>query len=56
MIEAFLLDYPGDCLYGREVTIQLISRIRDQQRLSSVEELKEWIKNDIEAVRASCAG
>ena len=55
VIEAFLLDYPGDTLYGRAVTIHLISRIRDQRRLSSVEELKEWIKNDIETVRAHCA-
>ncbi|MHB8637527.1 MAG: riboflavin biosynthesis protein RibF [Fimbriimonadaceae bacterium] len=53
VIEAYLLDYPGNNLYGRALTVQLISRIRDQRRLSSVEELKEWIKNDIETVRTS---
>lgn len=55
VIEAYLLDYPGESLYGRAVALNLLSKIRDQRRFDSVEELREWIINDIEAVRAGTA-
>ncbi|HLK15409.1 MAG TPA: riboflavin biosynthesis protein RibF [Fimbriimonadaceae bacterium] len=56
VIEAHLLDFSGESLYGRSVTLQLVSHIREQRRLASLEELKEWINNDIETVRGCLSG
>jgi len=45
--ETHILDYYGEELYGRDIKINLIERIRDEKKFGSVEELKESIKNDI---------
>ncbi len=55
VVEAFLLDYPGHNLYGRAVTVNMWRLIREQRHLDSLEELKQWITKDVEAVRA-CVG
>jgi riboflavin kinase/FMN adenylyltransferase len=49
-IEAFLLDYPGEALYGHGVTLRLLTRLRGEERFASLEELKEQIRKDVEAV------
>lgn len=49
-VEAFLPDYGGDDFYGRRVSLQLISRIRDERRFSGVEELKAQIASDVAEV------
>ena len=49
-IEAFLLDYPGESLYGRAVTLQLVRRLRDETSFESVEALVEQIGRDVERV------
>ena len=49
-IEAFLLDFEGD-LYGRELTIELWARLRDERAFGSEAELVEQIARDVEATR-----
>lgn len=49
-VEVHLLDFSGD-IYGENVEIEFVKKIRDMIRFSTVEELKKQIKNDIEEVR-----
>lgn len=49
-IEAFLLDYPGEPLYGRAVLLRFLERVRDEAKFDSLEELKEQIGRDVEQV------
>ncbi len=49
-VEVHLLDFVGD-LYGDEVCVDFVERIRDEQRFSGVEELVARIQQDIQATR-----
>lgn len=49
-IEAYLLDYPGEPLYGRAVLLRFVQRVRDEARFDSLEGLKEQIGRDVEQV------
>lgn len=49
-IEANLLDYPGDNLYGSAVEIEFHSRLRDEEAFPSLEELKAQMARDVERV------
>jgi riboflavin kinase/FMN adenylyltransferase len=49
-VEAHLLDFDGN-LYGRTLTLDLIERIRDEERFDSAEELVEQMRRDVERVR-----
>lgn len=53
-IEAHLLDFQGD-LYGRELRVQFLERLRPEQRFASVAELVGQIKRDVEAARTVIA-
>ncbi|MFC1914861.1 bifunctional riboflavin kinase/FAD synthetase [Chloroflexota bacterium] len=50
-VEAYLLDYHNN-LYGRELKIDIVERLRDEKRFNSVEELKNQIASDIKQGRA----
>jgi riboflavin kinase/FMN adenylyltransferase len=50
--EAFLLDYPGDSLYGTAVTFEFAERLRDEERYSDLESLKAQIARDVQRVAA----
>jgi riboflavin kinase/FMN adenylyltransferase len=50
-IEAYLIDYKGD-LYGRELAIDFIERLRDEKRFDTPEQLEEQIAEDIRRGRA----
>ncbi|MCY4082118.1 MAG: bifunctional riboflavin kinase/FAD synthetase [Caldilineaceae bacterium] len=54
-IETHLLDYPAagesDSLYEKELTISFVSRLRDEQRFDSLEELVAQIQMDISLAR-----
>ena len=46
-VEAFLLDYQGS-LYGRELKLDIVARLRDEKRFDTVDELKRQIAEDVE--------
>ena len=46
MVETHLLNYKGD-LYSREIRVEFVQKLRDEQRFPSPEELKAQIKKDI---------
>ncbi len=51
-IEAHLLDYAGEDLYGARLMLGLRRRLRDETRFPSVEALVAQIRDDIARVRA----
>lgn len=53
-IEAHLLDFQGD-LYGRELRVRFLDRLRSEQRFGSVAELVGQIGRDVEAARTVLA-
>ncbi len=50
IVEAHLLDFRGD-LYGREIEVQFLQRIRGEKRFASVHNLVEQIHRDLALVR-----
>lgn len=52
-IEAYLLDYPGDSLYGQCVRLELIERLRDEMSFDSLSALVGQIERDVESVRSA---
>jgi riboflavin kinase/FMN adenylyltransferase len=51
LIEAYLLDFDGN-LYGRQLRIDFLRRLRGEKRFGSVEELVEQMGRDVDAARA----
>lgn len=49
-VEAFLLDFDGD-LYGSEVRLEFVQRLRDDVKYDSVEALKDQIARDVDETR-----
>ena len=45
LVEAYLLDWDGD-LYGAELDLQLMSRLRDERRFDSADALVEQMRRD----------
>ena len=50
-VETHLLDFEGD-LYGEVVTVELLRRLRPEQKFAGVEALTAQIARDVEATRA----
>jgi riboflavin kinase/FMN adenylyltransferase len=50
-IEAFLLDYNGESLYGRPIRVQLLHYLRGQERFANLDALKEQMARDVAQVR-----
>ena len=50
LLEAYLLDFDGD-LYGQEVAVRFLTKIRDQERFESTEALIEAINSDCDQAR-----
>ena len=46
-VETHLLDFSEDA-YGKEITVRFLRFIRDEKRFSSIDELKEQIKSDLD--------
>jgi riboflavin kinase/FMN adenylyltransferase len=45
-VESFLVDYHGD-LYGKELQLEIVARLRDEKKFASAAELKKQIALDI---------
>lgn len=45
-VEAFLLDYHGD-LYGHELRVDFVAKLRDEIQFKNVDELKKQISRDV---------
>jgi riboflavin kinase/FMN adenylyltransferase len=54
LIEAFLVDFDGD-LYGRELRLAFLKRLRGEKRFDSVETLIEQMDADVQETRALAA-
>ena len=52
--EAFLLDFDGDLL-GQQIAIEFWTRLRDEMRFGSADELARQIKDDVERTRSLVA-
>ncbi len=49
-VEAHVLDFKGD-LYGQEMELTFVAKLRDEQKFSSLEELRAQIARDVTAAR-----
>jgi riboflavin kinase/FMN adenylyltransferase len=54
LIEAFLIDFEGD-LYGSELRLHFLERLRGERRFESAEALVEVMHDDVARARAICA-
>jgi riboflavin kinase / FMN adenylyltransferase len=50
LVEAFILDFEGD-LYGQELRLDFIERIRGEKRFDSVDTLVAQMHRDVEDIR-----
>jgi len=50
LIEAYLLDFDGD-LYGSDMRIEFLERLRGERRFGSAEALVEQMQRDVERTR-----
>jgi len=55
-LEAFLLDYAGDDLYGQRIRVEFLQRLRDERRFPSAAELVAQVEEDIMRTREVIAG
>lgn len=45
-VEVYIVDYRGD-LYGQELQLEFVERLREERRFDSVEELKKQVTEDV---------
>jgi len=50
-VEVYVLDYHSD-LYGRELKIDIMARLRSEKKFDTTDELKKQITEDIKQGRA----
>ena len=55
LIEAYVIDFDGD-LYGSELRLSFLERLRGERRFESVESLVEAMHADVARARQICAG
>ena len=53
LVEAYLLDWDQD-LYGRELRIDFLARLRGERRFDSPEALIDQMRRDVELTRELC--
>jgi riboflavin kinase / FMN adenylyltransferase len=53
LVEAFILDFDGD-LYGQELRVDFLARLRGERRFDAVEALVEQMQLDVEQTRRMC--
>ena len=52
-VEAHLLNFSGGGLYGQEIELTFLKKLRDERKFPSVDALREQIARDVAAVAAS---
>lgn len=50
-IEAYLIDYPGESLYGTAVRLAIVERLRDEKRYERLEELIAQMAADVKQTK-----
>lgn len=55
LVETFIFDYEGD-LYGQDIEVQFVARLRDEQTFPDVAALTAQIARDVAQTRALLAG
>ncbi len=55
LIETYLIDRSED-LYGTNLRVAFVEKLRDEERFETVEGLVEQMGRDVEAARSICAG
>jgi len=45
-IESYILEYSGD-LYGHELSVDFVTRLRDEKKFANIEELKKQVAEDV---------
>jgi riboflavin kinase/FMN adenylyltransferase len=50
LVEAYILDFEGD-LYGKQLRLDFLARLRGERRFQSAEELVEQMRRDVERAR-----
>jgi len=55
LVEAYILDFEGD-LYGKQMRLDFLARLRGERRFSSAEELVEQMRRDVARTREIVAG
>lgn len=51
LLESHLLDFSGD-LYGKEITVTLGAKVREDKEFANEKELREQIETDVATIRA----
>jgi len=54
-VEAHLLDFAGD-LYGKDITVHFVGRLRDEKKFNDVQQLIEEMHHDVKRTRELFAG
>jgi riboflavin kinase / FMN adenylyltransferase len=54
-VEAHLFDFEGD-LYGKEIEITFVGKLRDERKFSSLQALRQQIERDVQEARRRFAG
>ena len=54
LIEAYLIDHDED-LYGQNLRVAFVKRLRGEKRFPSIEELVAQMHRDVEDARRACA-
>ena len=49
-IETFIMDFNGK-LYGNQLKLEFVSRIRNEAKFQSIEDLKNQMSQDIEEIK-----
>lgn len=50
LLETHIFDFDGD-IYGEQIEVHLLRKIRDEQRFASIDELKQQLERDAQACR-----
>ena len=45
-VESFLIDYKGD-LYGHALSVDFVSKLRDEKKFKNIDELKKQVASDV---------